>query len=244
MPERLAVEKAILAALEKDPAVNTHRHPIRVEYDLANRIVTLSGEVEDIAVKKRTYRLVSQADGVEGVIDRLCIAPATVRGDGAIRDKIVQALLLEPVFRDAAIHVHAKCSVEVLREAVSWPKDVIEVAVQDGVVMLTGHVQSLTHKRLAGALAWWAPGARDVINELKIEPPQEDNDDEIADALRIVLEKDPLIHHADEIGIRVRRGVVTLSGAVPNEQQRRRIEGDAWSLFGVEQVVNDIRLRP
>lgn len=244
MPERLAVEKAILAALEKDPAVNIRRHPIRVEYDLANHVVALAGEVEDIAVKKRAWRLASQAEGVEGVIDRLRIVAAVTYGDGAVRDEIVKALLSEPVFRDAAIHVHAKGSMEVLREAVSWPKDIIELAVQDGVALLTGHVQSLTHKRLAGALAWWAPGVRDVLNELKIEPPEEDNDDEIADALRIVLEKDPLVHHADDIGIRVRRRVVTLSGAVPNEQERRRIEWDAWSLFGVDEVVNDIRLRP
>lgn len=244
MPERLAVERAILAALEKDPAVNTHRYPIRVEYDLANRIVTLTGEVEDIAAKKRAYWLASQADGVEGVIDRLHVVPAAAYGDGAIRDEIVQALLSEPVFRNAAVRVHTKGKVEVLREAVSWPKDVIELAVHDGVARLTGHVQSLTHKRLAGALAWWAPGVRDVLNELQIEPPEEDNDDEIADALRIVLEKDPLVHHADDIGIRVRRGAVTLSGAVPNEQERRQIERDAWGLFGVNQVVNNIRLRP
>jgi osmotically-inducible protein OsmY len=244
MPERSAVEKAILAALERDPAVNLHRYPIRVEYDLVGRTVSLSGEVETLAAKKRAYVIASQADGVEGVIDRIRLAATPARGDGAIRDELVQALVGEPAFRDAAIYVHNKGGIGRIREAQSWPKDLIEIAVGEGVVTLTGHVQSLSHKRLAGALAWWVPGVRDVLNELRVEPPEEDNDDEIADALRIVLEKDPLVPHADDIAIRVHRRVVTLSGAVPSEAARRRIEQDAWGLFGVEVVVNQIQIRP
>lgn len=246
MPERTGVEKAILAAFERDPTIDIHHHPIRVQYDPANRVVTLEGDVKDIIAKKRAYRIASDADGVEGVIDRLRVVPAEPRGDGAIRDEIVRALLAEPALRDVTIRVHVKSVVQTVREAQQWPdgpEKAIEVAVQDGVVTLSGHVASLADKRLAGALAWWASGVRDVVNGLQVVPPEEDNDGEIADALRVVLEKDPLVH-ADRIAVQVRNGVVTLTGAVANEQERRMAELDTWCLFGVDRVVNRIRIVP
>ncbi|NIO09735.1 MAG: BON domain-containing protein, partial [Deltaproteobacteria bacterium] len=36
----------------------------------------------------------------------------------------------------------------------------IEIEVENGVVVLNGHVPSMSHKRLAGVLAWWVPGSR------------------------------------------------------------------------------------
>ena len=54
----------------------------------------------------------------------------------------------------------------------------VEAAVRDGVVTLNGRVQSLSHKRLAGVLAWWVPGTRNVVNGLDVQPPEEDTDDE------------------------------------------------------------------
>jgi len=43
---------------------------------------------------------------------------------------------------------------------------VVEVAVEEGVAMLTGSVPDLERKRLAGDIAWAVPGVVDVVNEL------------------------------------------------------------------------------
>lgn len=43
----------------------------------------------------------------------------------------------------------------------------IDVEVQDGIVTLNGRVPGLTSKRLAGVLAWWVSGVRDVVNGIK-----------------------------------------------------------------------------
>jgi len=37
MAERTAVEKAVLAALEREPAVKLHRWPVQIEYNVVNR---------------------------------------------------------------------------------------------------------------------------------------------------------------------------------------------------------------
>jgi osmotically-inducible protein OsmY len=242
MTERTAVEKAVSAALERVPALNLHRWPVRIEYDIANRILMLEGEVDNIIAKRRAYECASHVDGVDGVMDRLRVRPGEARGDGAIRASVTQAILAEPALRDYMLHVYHKGIMETLR-APPGGKDVIGVTVADGVVELAGHVGSLSHKRLIGALAWWAPGCRDVLNEMLVEPPEADNDGEITDALRLVLEKDPLIPHADVLGISVRHNVVTLSGIVTTEEERRQAEYDAWYLVRVRDVVNRLEVR-
>ncbi len=118
----------------------------------------------------------------------------------------------------------------------------IDVTVVGGVVTLSGEVASLAHKRLAGVLAWWVPGSRDVVNGLEVAPPEEDADGEIADAARMVIEKDPLL---DAAGIRVSaRGTeVSLEGSVASQPQREMAEDDVWCIFGVDRVRNLLHVR-
>jgi osmotically-inducible protein OsmY len=73
-------------------------------------------------------------------------------------------------------------------------------------------------------------------------PPEDDSDDEIADAVRLVLEKDPFVD-ATQIRVGVRRSVVTLAGLVPSEPEREMAEFDAWYVFGVDGVQNRIEVR-
>jgi osmotically-inducible protein OsmY len=119
----------------------------------------------------------------------------------------------------------------------------VEVAVEDGVITLEGSVISLSHKRVAGVLAWWTPGCRDVVNSLGVSPPEEDNDDEVADALRLVLEMDPLVQ-SDRVSARAKDYVVTLEGQVRSDAERRRAELDAWALFAIDKVINKLEVRP
>lgn len=58
-----------------------------------------------------------------------------------------------------------------------------------------------------------------MVNSLEVVPPEEDSDDEVADALRLVLEKDPLVL-ADQIRAGVSNWVVTLEGLVGGEEEK------------------------
>ena len=242
MPEMTSVERAVRAAFERCHDINLHRYPLRFEFDITKSALTLEGEVENIIAKKRAFEIASHVEGVEGIIDRLTVAPGDRRGDGAIRDSFVQELLEEPELLPCAISAHYKGSTEVLREVAEAPDNVIEIFINEGVIELKGRVPSLSHKRLIGVLAWWTPGCRDVINGIRVTPSQTDNDGEIADALRLVLEKDPLIH-ADQIGVRVNNRIITLTGLVGNKEERKMAELDAWYLQGVNRVVNNIDVR-
>jgi osmotically-inducible protein OsmY len=240
MPAADDVIKLVHKALEQEPRVNLHRHPVRIGY--AEGAVILEGEVESVAAKKLALEHAAAVDGVRGVVDRLRIAPAERRGDGAIRDSVCSFLQREPEFRQCAIRALAKGRVGTLHEGSGDGACDIEVEVSDGVVMLDGTVSSQSHKRIAGVLAWWAPGCRDVVNSLAVEPPEEDTDDEVVDALRLVLEMDPLVQ-AGQIRASCRDYVVTLKGVVRTEEERRQVELDAWCLFAVDRVVNRIEVR-
>ena len=78
---------------------------------------------------------------------------------------------------------------------------------------------------------------------MEVIPPQEDSDEEIAKAVRLVLEKDPFVN-AERIRVTVKKGVVTLEGDAPSEPQKEMAEFDAWYVFGVDKVDNRLEVRP
>ena len=240
MANREETIKLVQKALEYEPRINVHRYPIEV--DFTDSAVILEGEVDHPAAKKLALEKAGAVPGVRGVVDRLRVAPAERKGDGAIRNSVCNRLLQETEFRNCAVRARAKGRTETLRDvSTDWGGD-MEVNVDDGVITLEGRVLSLSHKRAAGVLAWWTPGCRDVINSLDVQPPEEDNDSEIVDALRVVLEMDPLVQ-ADQIRVTCRDYVITLEGSARTEEERRQVEFDAWCIFAVDRVVNRIQVR-
>jgi osmotically-inducible protein OsmY len=235
MPSSEVICAQVRAALEHQSRINLHRYPIHLRCE--DGILTVDGEVAHIVAKKLALELAAAVPGVDGLVDRLRVAPTRPMGDGAVRDHVRDALLQEPAFVTFAMTIWDKGQVDIVRPPSGTPFGVIEFTVVDGVVTLDGAVPSLSHKRLAGVLAWWVPGSRDVINGLAVEPPQEDTDDEITDAVRLVLDKDRFVK-ADQIRVRTRDRVVTLEGLVPNTTIGEMAEFDAWYVFGVDQVIN------
>lgn len=231
--------KKIRAAFEREHRIDLHHHPIAMEFE--NGVLTLEGEVPDIAAKKLALELGGAEGGVRGVVDRLRVIPSEPREDGYIRDAVCDFLLQEPTLFNATVKVWQKAQIEILRNAGAEPAGTIVVSVENGVITLNGTVLSLSHKRLAGVLAWWTPGCRDVVNGLEVSPPEEDSDDEVADALRLVLETDPLVH-ADQIRASVNNCVVTLEGLVGEAEERKMAELDAWYVFAVDKVINRIQV--
>lgn len=241
MMARDRIIKELRAAFEHEPCINLHAHPVRIDFD--GEALVLEGDVEDIVAKKLSLELAGAMPGVHGVVDRLRVIPAEPREDGAIRDGVCRALLDEQAMTNCTLRAWIKGQVETLREILAADScGNIEVSVENGVVTLDGEVISLSHKRLAGVLAWWTPGIRDVINGLEVSPPEQDTDDEVTDALRIVLEKDPLVKEPEQISVRTHNYEVTLEGLVTGESERHMAELDAWYLFGVDKVINNIEV--
>lgn len=234
------VSKDVMAALECEPKIDLHHYPI--EIDFSEGILTLQGEVKDIAAKKLALELAASVSSVTAIVDRLKVAPAEHMTDEVILEHVRDALLQEPALSTCALSIRKDDRVEVVREPPIDRSGAIEIAVENGDVLLEGQVPGLSHKRLAGVLAWWVPGTQNVLNCLIVEPPEEDNDAEMTDALRLVLEKDPFVN-ADQIRVSAKDRTVTLDGLVLNETESKMAEHDAWYLFGVDRVVNRLEVR-
>ena len=115
----------------------------------------------------------------------------------------------------------------------------IDIEVEHGVVTLNGSLPSLAAKRLAGVLAWWVPGVRDVVNGITVDPPEDDAPIQVEEAVRVALDKDSLFD-ASQIRTGVRGRTVRLTGWVQSAAAREAAEWDAWYVFGVDDVINEI----
>jgi hypothetical protein len=174
-------------------------------------------------------------------VDRLRVVASQME-DGQLRAEVVNTLMGEPVFLDYGFRLKHDGGFETWRVTKSKIDEQIDIEVHDGVVTLTGRVGSLTHRRLAEVLAWWTAGCELVENRLRVVPPEKENDGELTDAVRMVLEKDPLVH-SSQISVAVDHGEVTLNGYVASDEERQLAVMDAWYVPGVREVVDRIQSR-
>lgn len=121
----------------------------------------------------------------------------------------------------------------------------IGVTVAEGVVTLTGWVDSYAKKWAAERAAHRVARVRAVANDLavRIATSAEKSDPEIATAASRALEWDAFVP-IETLDVTVADGWVTLHGEVEWEYQRRAAERAVGRLTGVRGVSNGITVRP
>ncbi|HEX6509339.1 MAG TPA: BON domain-containing protein [Chloroflexota bacterium] len=121
----------------------------------------------------------------------------------------------------------------------------IGVSVKDGVVSLTGWVDSYTKKWAAEEAALRVRGVVAVANDIEVRLPTsaERTDADIAAAAVRALEWDALVP-VDRIKVSVSNGWVTLKGEVDWQYQKSDAERVVRRLAGVRGVTNLITVRP
>jgi osmotically-inducible protein OsmY len=119
----------------------------------------------------------------------------------------------------------------------------IGVAVKDGVVSLTGWVDSYLKKWTAEDVAQRVSGVKAVANDIEVKLATERTDADIAAAAVHALEWDALIP-ADKVKVTVSKGWVTLRGEVEWQYQKEDAERVVRRLAGVKGVTNLITVKP
>jgi osmotically-inducible protein OsmY len=135
----------------------------------------------------------------------------------------------------------------VLRE-LDWEPQVtstqIGVSVQDGVVALSGFIDSYNTRIHAERAAKRVYGVKAVANDLEVKLiGQERPDPEIAGAAVRAIEGRTTVPH-ERIKVTVREAWVTLEGAVDWNYQREVAESVVRDLAGVKGVSNLISVKP
>ena len=121
----------------------------------------------------------------------------------------------------------------------------IGVAVNDGAVALTGHVESFAEKQAALDAVRRIKGVRAIADEIEVRyaSNQKTSDDEIAKRAADILAWDSVVP-GNAIQITVREGLVTLSGKVHWYYQKKAAEDDVRKLTGIKGVVNNVQIKP
>jgi osmotically-inducible protein OsmY len=151
-----------------------------------------------------------------------------------------------------AVMTEAKTDQEIQRnvlEELKWDARVqpneIGVAVKDGIVTLTGWVDSYTKKWAAEEAAHRVKGVRAVANDIEVRIPTmaERTDADIAGAVTRAIEWDAMVP-TDKVKVTVSKGWVTLEGAVEWQFEKEAAERAARRITGVRGVTNLIRVQP
>ncbi|MGA7677380.1 MAG: BON domain-containing protein [Dehalococcoidia bacterium] len=121
----------------------------------------------------------------------------------------------------------------------------IGVAVKDGVVTLSGYVDSYVKKWAAERAAVRVFGVRAVAEAIQVRLPGslKRSDEDIARAVAYVLEWNVLVPY-DRVKVQVEDGLVTLSGDVDWGYQKNAAEEAVRYLMGVVWFSNQIKVKP
>ena len=121
----------------------------------------------------------------------------------------------------------------------------IGVAVEKGVVTLSGHVGSYAEQLAAIAVVRRMKGVKATADETEVRYPfdQRTSDDQIAKRAIDILGWDIWVP-SGLIQITVHNGWVTLTGNVDWFYQKKAAEEDVRKLSGVHGVINNIAIKP
>ena len=145
------------------------------------------------------------------------------KSDGDLRNDVLAELKWEPSVKGAEIGV----------------------AVKDGVVTLTGYVDSFSEKWAAERATKRVSGVKAVAEEIEVRLPglSKRTDVDIARAAENALGWNVWVPK-DRIKVIVERGWITLEGEVDRQYQKESAESAVQHLTGVRGVSNVIRITP
>jgi osmotically-inducible protein OsmY len=239
----VAVEDAaITARVETMFALNEHLSAFSIQTSTEHGIVTLRGSVSDEVARDLAAELASTVIGVLEVRNELMVMPT------AYSEK--EQRTWGQRVNDAGTSASVRGRLFYHREYKGLK---IGVETINGVVTLHGLVDSDEQKEKIAVLTSETRGVERVVNNLIVRKPDEGtivqhmgrqiSDEWLESRIRtaIMLNRHVSIR---ELDVTVRSSVCYLTGEVDTEQEKTLAAQIAGTVVGVDQVQNDIRVRP
>ncbi|WP_232533776.1 BON domain-containing protein [Plantactinospora sp. KBS50] len=210
-----AIQRNILAELDWDPQVR----PNEIGVTVSDGVVALTGWVDSYARKWAAERAAHRLSGVRAVANDIAVrlSTATGRTDAEIATSVTRALEW-----DAFI-----------------PADGLSVTVANGWVVLRGEVEWEYQRRAAERSVRRLTGVQGLTNGIQVRPRVRPSAEELRHRLVTALVR-TVSADAQQLGIEVDDGTVTLRGTVRSALERQEAERVAWSGPGVEEVRNEL----
>ncbi|MBN2295640.1 MAG: BON domain-containing protein [Pirellulales bacterium] len=218
VPNDLADSDITLAVeieLIREDAAPSHK----IDVSTKKGIVTLSGTVDSYYAKLAAEDTAESVKGVTSVVNNIRVWPEK-RLDSTIRGDVVMALAVDPVTDSYEIGVD----------------------VEDGVVTLTGKVDSYTEKTVAVDIVKGIRGVVDIKNKLVYDILKDRSDADIKADIEYRLKSDASIDSGRFV-VKVKNGKVTLSGSAGSAAEKSEVETETRMVPGVTSVVNKIDIK-
>lgn len=207
-------DREITNAVEHQLVLNASTPSQLIDVKTSDGIVTLSGAVNNLLEKDQVVKVAQMVKGVRGVVDKMNVdTPA--RNDYSIEREIREDLLNDPATE-------------------SWE---VIVDVNDGIVTLSGTVDSWQERKLPEFVVKNVRGVKGIKNNMDIEYKKDRPDFRIEEEIKKTMEYDVRVDHV-LIDVEANQGDVTLSGTVGSLTEKHMAIADAW-VSGVKSVNSD-----
>lgn len=209
------LQQAVIDELDWEPSVDASH----IGVTASNGVVTLSGHVPTYWAKRTTEKAAQRVKGVKAIVEEIEVQ---LSNEDRWADEPIAERALQRLASDAAL-----------------PKDRITLKVEDGWVALNGEVEWQYQKMAAEHDVHNVAGVRGLTNEISIKPHLQPYEvrEKIAKALARTAALD-----AAGISIQTDKGDVTLTGKVHSWNERMLVEDAAWSVPGVTEVKDKLRI--
>jgi osmotically-inducible protein OsmY len=211
------LHKDVLDALTYEPSLNAANIGIAVK----DGVVTLTGEAPSYAARWTAERVLKRVTGVRGIVQEIQVnlPEQYTRTDTEIAQAVLSALTWD----------------------VNVPHEALQVRVEEGWLTLSGSVDWQYQKNHAESASRFLTGVRGVTNIIQVKPQIAPQDVQV----KIEQAFDRQAHlEANRIRVDVSGGTVTLRGHVTSYAERDDAEQAAWSVAGVTEVQNQVKVEP
>ncbi|MGC9324685.1 MAG: BON domain-containing protein [Desulfomonilia bacterium] len=192
---------AVQREFVNDPGVMSHQIDVKTE----DGVAVLSGIVDNIRAKDRATLVAESIRGVRSVVNRITVSPPEKVKDSEIQENVKRILLYDP----------ATDSYD------------IKVKVDDGVVTLTGNVDSWQERKLAGTVAKGVSGVVGLNSDILVTYETDRLDEDIENEIEARLDWDVLVD-ARFIKVDVDDGKVMLKGRVGSAREKTHAMTLSW----------------
>lgn len=215
MKTDIQLQHDVIAELKWDTSINAAQIGVEVN----SGVVTLSGHVDKYSEKWAAERAALKVTGVKAL---------------AIEIEVV--LPFTNNRRDSDI----ACTAEtVLMWTTNWPKDHVQVMVENGWVTITGELDFAYQKESASNAVINLMGVKGISNQIVIRPTLTSSS--VKSDIQAALKRRALTD-AEEIMVSVDGGSVTLSGKVHSWSERDMVKYLVRNTHGVTDVYNNISI--
>lgn len=216
VPVDSAIEETIRTQLNATTAIPADR----INISSTDGIVAMNGYTSNLLAKKRATEIAQATSGVISVINNLRITAN--RPDDAIQKDVYRALRTDPATEN-------------------WE---ITVEVNNGLVRLTGAVDSWQEKKLTSTITAGVKGVTEVKNNIIVSHKKEDRKPaDIKAEIKSTLMYDSQIRD-NMINVKVDSSVVTLSGSVGSAAEKQ-LAIEKSHVTGVKKVkAENLKVQP